>query len=219
LPRHVAGWPHGAHVGILEELASLIIKKDGTVDKFIGDAIFAFWNAPLAVAQHEHTACIAALRMPRRIEKSKRALDREGIAAMAHPVWNHVGEAVLGNVGSSDRIDYTAIGDNVNIAARLEGLEQVLCSSILTSGQIAAACSNEFLFRHVDRSQPKGVGQPLDIFELLGTLNGAGEFHATPAMTKLVRTGTRSMTSMPVMTGYARLMPWRHSPTNIRKTC
>jgi adenylate cyclase len=80
----------------------------------------------------------------------------------------HVGEAVLGNVGSSDRIDYTAIGDNVNIAARLEGLNKYYGSSILTSGQIAKACSDEFLFRHVDRTQPKGVGHPLDIFELLG---------------------------------------------------
>jgi adenylate cyclase len=93
----------------------------------------------------------------------------------------------LGNVGSSDRIDYTAMGDTVNIAARLEALNKYYGSSILVSGQIAAVCSNEFLFRHVDCSQPKGVGHPLDIFELLGTIEGAGEFRVTPAMTKLVQ--------------------------------
>jgi len=108
------------------------------------------------------------------------------------PPWHtrfgvHVGDAVLGNVGSSDRIDYTAMGDTVNIAARLEGLNKYYGSSILVSGQIAAVCSNEFLFRHVDRSQPKGVGHPLDIFELLGTNDGSDEFHVTPAMTKLVQ--------------------------------
>ncbi len=152
-----------------EELASLIIKADGTVDKFIGDAIFAFWNAPLEVIRHEHAACLSALEC----RAASRRLNARWID-QGMPPWHtrfgvHVGEAVLGNVGSSDRIDYTAIGDNVNIAARLEGLNKYYGSSILVSGQIAAICSDEFLFRHVDRSQPKGVGRPLDIFELLGT--------------------------------------------------
>jgi adenylate cyclase len=170
-----------------EELASLIIKADGTVDKFIGDAIFAFWNAPLAIPRHEHAACISALQC----RAASRRLNARWIDK-GMPPWHtrfgiHVGEAVLGNVGSSDRIDYTAIGDNVNIAARLEGLNKYYGSSILVSGQVAAVCSDEFFFRHVDRSQPKGVGRPLDIFELLGTINGPDEFHITPAMAKLVR--------------------------------
>jgi adenylate cyclase len=170
-----------------EELVSLIIKADGTVDKFIGDAIFAFWNAPLAIPRHEHAACISALECRAASRRLNTRWINKGV-----PPWHtrfgvHVGEAVLGNVGSSDRIDYTAIGDNVNIAARLEGLNKYYGSSILVSGQVAAVCSDEFLFRHVDRSQPKGVGRPLDIFELLGTINGPDEFHITPAMAKLVR--------------------------------
>jgi adenylate cyclase len=170
-----------------EELASLIIRKDGTVDKFIGDAIFAFWNAPLTVARHEHAACAAALEC----RAASRRLNARWIDKGMQP-WHtrfgiHVGEAVLGNVGSSDRIDYTAIGDNVNIAARLEGPNKYYGSSILTSGQIAKACSDEFLFRRVDRTQPKGVGHPLDICELLGTIGGPDEFRVDPAMTKLVQ--------------------------------
>ncbi len=170
-----------------EELASLIIKADGTVDKFIGDAIFAFWNAPLDVERHEHAACLTALEC----RAASRRLNARWIDK-GLPPWHtrfgvHVGEAVLGNVGSSDRIDYTAIGDNVNIAARLEGLNKYYGSSILVSGQIAAVCSDEFLFRHVDRTQPKGVGRPLDIFELLGTLNSAEEFRITPDMARLVQ--------------------------------
>jgi adenylate cyclase len=74
----------------------------------------------------------------------------------------------------------------VNIAARLEGLNKYYGSSILASGQIATVCSDEFLFRHVDRSQPKGVGQPLDIFELLGTIEGSDKFRVTPATIKFV---------------------------------
>jgi adenylate cyclase len=170
-----------------EELASLIIREDGTVDKFIGDAIFAFWNAPLAVPRHEHAACATTLECRAASRRLNVRWADKGL-----PPWHtrfgvHVGDAVLGNVGSSDRIDYTAMGDTVNIAARLEGLNKYYGSNILVSGQIAAVCSDEFLFRRVDRSQPKGVGHPLDIFELLGTVEGAGEFRVTPAMAKLVQ--------------------------------
>jgi len=93
------------------------------------------------------------------------------------PPWHtrlgiHVGEAVLGNVGASDRIDYTAIGDTVNIAARLEALNKYYGTGILASGQIVDVCSTEFLFRRIDRSQPKGAGKPLDVYELLGIMSG-----------------------------------------------
>jgi adenylate cyclase len=181
--------PHGLMTHMSEyfkELASLIIKSNGTVDKFIGDAIFSFWNAPLAVARHEHAACMTALEC----RAASRRLNAQWVAA-GRPAWHtrfgvHVGDAVLGNVGSSDRIDYTAVGDNVNIAARLEGLNKFYGSSILTSGQIASVCSDEFLFRRVDRTQPKGVGTPLEIFELLGTTEGPDEFRVTPALMQLV---------------------------------
>lgn len=181
--------PDGLMAGMseyFEDLASLIIEANGTVDKFIGDAIFAFWNAPLAVTRHEHAACMTALRCRAASRSLNARWIEKGLSAWHTRFGIHVGQAVLGNVGSSDRIDYTAVGDNVNIAARLEGLNKYYGSSILASGQIAAVCSDQFLFRHVDRSQPKGVGYPLDIFELLGTIEGSDEFRVTPAMTKLV---------------------------------
>lgn len=170
-----------------EELASLIIRENGTVDKFIGDAIFAFWNAPLPVTGHERVACAAALKCHAASRRLNARWMKKGL-----PPWHtrfgvHVGEAVLGNVGSSDRIDYTAIGDTVNVAARLEGLNKYYGTCILASGQIADVCSHEFLFRRVDRSQPKGAGKPLDVFELLGMVDGPEECAVTPAMAKLVR--------------------------------
>ena len=170
-----------------EQLASLIIKRNGTVDKFIGDAIFSFWNAPLTVARHEHIACATALECHAASRRLNARWTENGIAAWKTRFGIHVGDAVLGNVGSSDRIDYTAIGDNVNIAARLEGLNKFYGSSILVSGQIATACSDEFLFRRVDRTQPKGLERALDIFELLGSFNARDSCHNASSWVKLVR--------------------------------
>jgi adenylate cyclase len=169
-----------------EELASLIIRKDGTVDKFIGDAIFSFWNAPLTVANHERMACATALECHAASRRLNARWIERGLPAWHTRFGIHVGDAVLGNVGSTDRIDYTAIGDSVNTAARLEGLNKYYGSSILASGQIATICSNDFLFRRVDRTQPKGLSHTLDIFELVGAIDAADEFRATETQAKLV---------------------------------
>jgi adenylate cyclase len=139
------------------------------------------------VERHEHAACLTALKCRAASERLNARWLKDGL-----PPWHtrfglHVGEAVLGNVGSSDRIDYTAIGNTVNIASRLEGLNKFYGTSILASGPVAAACADEFLFRRLDRSLPKGSGDPLEIFELLAAIDGPDEFCATPAMTRLVR--------------------------------
>ena len=174
-----------------EELASLIIRESGTVDKYIGDAILAFWNAPLEVARHEHVACTTALKCRVALRQLNERWAERGLVPWHTRLGVHVGEAVLGNVGSSDRIDYTAIGDTVNIASRLEGLNKHYGTGILASGEIADACSDEFLFRRVDRSQPKGAGKPLDVFELLGMQDGPEELRVTPDMVRLVQDWNR----------------------------
>ncbi|HTO67674.1 MAG TPA: adenylate/guanylate cyclase domain-containing protein [Bradyrhizobium sp.] len=170
-----------------DELASLIINENGTVDKFIGDAIFAFWNAPLPVPRHEHAACVAALKCRAASRGLNERWMKKGLPPWHTRLGIHVGEAVLGNVGASDRIDYTAIGDTVNIAARLEALNKYYGTGILASGQIVDVCSTEFLFRRIDRSQPKGAGKPLDVYELLGIMSGPEEYEVAPEMTKLVK--------------------------------
>jgi len=169
-----------------EEVASLIIKEGGTVDKYIGDAVFAFWNAPLPVARHEHAACASALKCRAALRRLNERWAAQGLITWHTRFGVHVGDAVLGNVGSSDRIDYTAIGDTVNISSRLEGLNKHYGTGILASGVIADACSDQFLFRRVDRSQPKGAGKPLDVFELLGMREGPEELRVTPEMERLV---------------------------------
>ena len=122
--------------------------------------------------------------MPRRVATHERRIDRPGRLPWQTRFGVHVGDAVVGNVGSSDRINYTAIGDTINIASRLEGLNKYYGTDILTSGQIAEACADEFLFRRLDRTLPKGAGKPLDIFELCGPLDDGDALRVTPAMAK-----------------------------------
>jgi len=169
-----------------EELVSLIIQEGGTVDKFVGDAIFAYWNAPAPTENHEHAACIAALRC----RNTSMRLGARWLAAGRTP-WHtrfgvHVGETVVGNVGASDRIDYTVIGSTVNIASRLEGLNKFYGTQILASGQIVAACGDAFLFRRLDYSLPKGAILPLEIYELLGAYDGPARLRVTPEQEKRV---------------------------------
>ncbi|QPF88484.1 adenylate/guanylate cyclase domain-containing protein [Bradyrhizobium commune] len=174
-----------------EELASLIIREGGTVDKYIGDAVFAFWNAPQSVPRYEHLACATALKCRVALRRLNARWTEQGMTAWQTRFGVHVGEAVLGNVGSSDRIDYTAIGNTVNIASRLEGLNKHYGTGILASGDIADVCSDQFLFRRVDRSQPKGAVRPLDVFELLGMHEGPEDLRATPDMVRLVEDWNR----------------------------
>lgn len=169
-----------------EELVSVIIKEGGTVDKFVGDAIFAYWNAPLPVEKYEHAACIAALKCRRASEQLSAQWLKDGRQPWITRFGVHAGDTVVGNVGSSDRIDYTVIGDTVNIASRLEGLNKYYGTGILVSEQIVDVCADTFLFRRVDHSLPKGAIKPLEICELIGMYDGPEEFRARPEQAKLV---------------------------------
>lgn len=170
-----------------EELVSLIISEDGTVDKFVGDAIFAYWNAPLSIERFEYRACYSALKCAKASARLGAQWAKEGRVGWHTRFGVHAGDAVVGNVGSSDRIDFTAIGDPVNIAARLEGLNKYYGTSILASGPVVAACSDDILFRHIDHCLPKGAGSPIEIYEPLGLYDGPADLRATPhdiALTK-----------------------------------
>ena len=169
-----------------EELVSLIIKQGGTVDKFVGDAIFAYWNAPISIENYEKAACVAALKCRQASEHLGDQWKNDGRQPWVTRFGVHAGDTIVGNVGSSDRIDYTVIGDTVNIASRLEGLNKYYGTNILVSDQIADVCADTFLFRHIDHSLPKGAVRPLQILELVGMFDGPEEFQIQPAQAKLV---------------------------------
>jgi adenylate cyclase len=143
-----------------------IMRHSGTVDKFIGDAIMAIWNAPADDPEHAANACAAALAFQRANDRLNAEFEREGWPAYRTRIGLHTGEAVIGNIGSEDRMNYTALGATVNLAARLEALNKCYGTSILVSSVLKQRAASRLHFRSVDRISPKGFAEAIDIFEL-----------------------------------------------------
>ena len=143
-----------------------IMSHSGTVDKFIGDAIMAIWNAPADDPDHAVNACAGALAFLRANDRVNAEFEREGWPLYKTRIGLHTGEVVVGNIGSADRMNYTALGATVNLAARLEGLNKNYGTSILVSSALQARAGARFLFRSVDRIGPKGFVEAFEIYEL-----------------------------------------------------
>jgi adenylate cyclase len=143
-----------------------IMRHRGTVDKFIGDAIMAIWNAPTDDPDHAVNACAGALAFRRANDRLNVEFEREGWPVYKTRCGLHTGLAVVGNVGSVDRMNYTALGATVNLAARLEGLNKNYGTSILVSAALRQRAASRFIFRSVDRISPKGFAEAFDIYEL-----------------------------------------------------
>ncbi|MHC1752684.1 adenylate/guanylate cyclase domain-containing protein [Humidesulfovibrio sp.] len=153
-----------------EAVGQAILSEGGTIDKFIGDAVMAFWNAPTQDADHVNKACLAALRLAKSSHELNQRREALSLPVLRTRVGLHTGAAVVGNVGASDRMDYTALGANVNLASRLEGLNKFYATSILASGEVRAQARGQFLFRSVDVVVPKGASAAHAVFELVGAL-------------------------------------------------
>jgi adenylate cyclase len=152
-----------------------IMTHAGTVDKYIGDAIMAIWNAPADDPDHVANACAAALALQRANDRLNAEFEREGWPAYRTRLGLHTGEAVVGNIGSEDRMNYTALGATVNLAARLEGLNKNYGTSILVSSALKQRAGSGFYFRSVDRIKPKGFAETFEIYELRGDQASAGQ--------------------------------------------
>ncbi|MGE4504315.1 MAG: adenylate/guanylate cyclase domain-containing protein, partial [Desulfovibrionaceae bacterium] len=171
-----------------QRITSIFLANGGTIDKFIGDAVMAFWNAPTDDPDHVRGGCLTALEAA----YATNALCDEWVAAGQAPFFTrfglHTGECIVGNVGSADRMNYTAVGRAVNLASRLEGLNKRFGTQILVSATVRYAAREKFLFRSVGQVQPKGTHQPMEVYTLDASLPGAGLPHpATPEQLDLVR--------------------------------
>jgi len=143
-------------------VAECIHQTDGTVVKYIGDAIFAFWNAPDAQTDHAMRACEAALRF--RGCKILTPWD----APLRTRIGIHTGQAHVGNFGSLERVDYTALGESVNLASRLEGLNKYLGTDCLISKETQAGLGDRLVTRLVGQFQLKGFDKAVEVFEIVG---------------------------------------------------
>lgn len=152
----------------LTPMTRIIIEQSGTLDKFIGDAVMAFWNAPLEVDQHRHRAVAAGLAMLAALPELNEKFREQYGLSLAMGVGIHAGRASVGNMGSDDLFDYTVIGDNVNLASRLEGLTKFYDLPIIVSDAMAAVAVEGYAIQEVDRVTVKGKEEPVTLFTYRG---------------------------------------------------
>jgi adenylate cyclase len=159
-------------VGLLNDYLSamteIILDEEGTVDKFEGDAIMAFWGAPLDQPDQAPRACRAALRQQSALAKLNRQFAGLDLPPLSMRIGLHTGDAIVGNLGSAKRFDYTVIGDTVNLASRLEGVNKFYGSHIMASEVTVADCTGAVEFRELDLVAVKGKEQAVRVFEVLG---------------------------------------------------
>jgi adenylate cyclase len=154
-------------------MSEAIHGNQGVVDKYVGDAIMAIWNAPRRDDSHAANACRALLACMRANDALDLQAARDGEPPLPTRFGLHTGEAIIGNIGSADRMQYTAIGANVNLAARLEPLNKRYGTRNLVSAETRIRARERFLFRSVAIVQPAGTSQPIEVFELLGSVEDA----------------------------------------------
>lgn len=152
----------------LNRMTDIVLKTEGVVDKFIGDAVMAFWNAPLLQPDHAARAARSALEMMAALEKLNQGWQKRNLPELKIGIGINTGDVTVGNFGSEKRFDYTAIGDDVNLASRLEGLTKQYGVSILISESTKKQIEAEYQTRLIDKVAVKGRQAPVRIFELIG---------------------------------------------------
>ncbi|HWE97055.1 MAG TPA: adenylate/guanylate cyclase domain-containing protein [Tepidisphaeraceae bacterium] len=167
----------------LGEMSAQVLDNNGTLDKYIGDAIMSFWNAPLRQEDHAALACRAALAMKRREAEIQPALAGMGAPGLLTRIGINTGPMIFGNLGAPQKFNYTVLGDSVNLGSRLEGANKFYGSRILVAESTAILVKDRFILRQLDLLRVKGKLKPLAVYELLaerqeGTNgNGAADLH------------------------------------------
>jgi len=153
----------------LDEMTRIVLKYEGTLDKYEGDAIMAFWGAPIPQKDHALRTCFAALDMQKRLEILRPKWIKEGKPPLTVRMGINTGIVIVGNMGGKDRFDYTVIGDSVNLSSRLEGANKQYKSNIMISDFTYTHVKSKVIVRELDLIQVKGKTEPVKVYELLGT--------------------------------------------------
>jgi adenylate cyclase len=151
------------------EMTEVIFKNQGTLDKYIGDAMMAFWGAPLDVPDHAARACRAALEMTSALARLQERWSQQGRPRIDIGIGLNTGPMLVGNMGSERRFNYTIMGDSVNLASRLEGVNKTFGTRVIVSESTRDAALSIGAFRELDMIRVKGKTKPVTIYELLGS--------------------------------------------------
>ncbi len=153
----------------LKKMTGVIKTNKGTLDKYMGDAIICFFGAPVE-NDHAYHACESALGMMSELKILKKELEKDTFRNIDIGIGINTDVVTVGNIGSDDLFDYTAIGDGMNLASRLEGLNKYYGTNILISGNTYEKVKDRFIFRELDEVSVKGKGKPVKMFELLSRI-------------------------------------------------
>lgn len=148
-------------------MTDIIIEEKGTIDKFIGDSIMAYWNAPVPVLNHAKHAVRAAIKQVKELEKVNKVIYAKYAIKLEVGIGLHTGLVTAGDMGSLGRSDYTIIGDSVNLASRIEGLTRVYDTDILISEATYAQLDDSFNIRHIDTVEVKGKSKATKLYQVL----------------------------------------------------
>ncbi|MCK5872645.1 MAG: hypothetical protein KAG26_07445 [Methylococcales bacterium] len=149
----------------------IVMDNKGTIDKYIGDSVMAFWGAPNYIEHHSKLACFSALGCKEAIDRLNKERVSQGKKAFITRIGIHTGLAIVGHLGSRDRINYTVIGDNVNLASRIEGVNKIYHTQIIVSQNSYRQVYQYFVFRPLDFIIVKGKNEGIKIYELIGEKN------------------------------------------------
>ncbi len=171
----------------LEAVSAAVLGRGGTIDKFIGDGVMAFWGAPVPNEQHALDACAAALECQRLLASQRASAERCGGLPLRMRIGINTGRMLVGNIGSNERLNYTVIGDPVNVASRLEPLGKLYGVDIIIGEETRIAAGDNIVVRRLDRVAVYGRIGGLAIYELLGIAEDAQS--ATPEWVRTYEAG------------------------------
>ncbi|MFW2580311.1 CHASE2 domain-containing protein [Aliarcobacter butzleri] len=152
----------------MQPMSEIIIKYQGTIDKFIGDAIMAYWNAPIDIKNHCDLALKASLEQLEVLEKLNVELQKENLPKIDIGIGLNTGTVIVGEMGSSLRSDYTVIGDTINLGSRVESLCKYYDSKLNISNFMKDKLQEKYIFRFLDLVKVKGKNEPVEIWQVLG---------------------------------------------------
>lgn len=155
----------------LSSMTEIVLEYKGTIDKYMGDAIMAFWGAPIPLEDHAYYACVAALAQMEYLRKLQADWTARGVPVIDIGIGLNSGSAVVGNIGSSHRMEYTCMGDTVNLGSRLEGSNKMYGTNIIISEYTYEKVKDKVIVRELDLVRVKGKTLPVRIYELIGIAN------------------------------------------------